>query len=107
MLYVAFSNVMVILGFQSPFILIQWGWLVSWAYLRFYKKVSMGEGTNTLNGPADVYGDRSETFAFVQWFPPPVQYAQMSSKLWLTGLMIDVAGPLASFAMVSTQSWSS
>jgi len=69
MLYVGFSNVMCILGYQSPFILIQWGWLVSWVYLRFYKKNSM-EGVATLSGAADTYGDRSDAFAFINWFPP-------------------------------------
>ena len=63
MLYVTFSNIMVLLGYQSPFILIQFGWLVSWFYLRFLKQ---NEGT-------DFRGDRSETFAFSIWFPPFVQ----------------------------------
>lgn len=63
MLYVTFSNVMVLLGYQSPFILIQFGWLVSWFYLRFIKQ----------NEGMDFRGDRSETFAFSSWFPPFVQ----------------------------------
>ena len=57
MLYVGFSNVMCLLGYLSPFVLIQFGWLVSWAYLRFIK-----DG-----------GDRSETFSFAAWFPPFIQ----------------------------------
>ncbi|KAF8338281.1 eukaryotic integral membrane protein-domain-containing protein [Cantharellus anzutake] len=52
MLYVTFSTIMCILGFQSPYILIQFGWLTSWIYLP------------------ETWGDRSETFAFVHWFPP-------------------------------------
>ncbi|OBZ79453.1 hypothetical protein A0H81_01206 [Grifola frondosa] len=63
MAYVTFSTVMCIIGFQCPFIVIQFGWLVSYIWLRFYKKNS-GE----IGGPT--YGDRSETFAFVSWFPP-------------------------------------
>ncbi|KAE8266716.1 hypothetical protein A4X09_0g5625 [Tilletia walkeri] len=59
MLYVTFSNIMCVLGYSSPFILIQFGWLISWAYLRFFK---VGE-----NG---IRGDRSETFSFQSWFPP-------------------------------------
>ncbi|KAF8323038.1 DUF1751-domain-containing protein [Clavulina sp. PMI_390] len=66
MLYVTFSNIMCILGYQSPYILIQFGWLVSWAYLRFYKRTG---GDIIGQGPA-TWGDRSETFAFVTWFPP-------------------------------------
>lgn len=63
MLYVGFSNVMCIIGFQSPFLLIQMGWLVAWFYLRFVKWTDGG----------DFRGDRSETFAFANWFPPVVQ----------------------------------
>ena len=63
MLYVTFSNVMVLLGYQSPFILIQFGWLVSWFYLRFVKQ----------NDGVDFRGDRSETFSFASWFPPFLQ----------------------------------
>ncbi|KAG9017602.1 hypothetical protein FRB90_000553, partial [Tulasnella sp. 427] len=72
MAYVGLSNVMCVLGMQSPWILIQWGWLVSWGYLRFWKKTS-ADGA-TLNGTigAETWGDRSETFAFVHWFPPLV-----------------------------------
>lgn len=67
MIYVGVSNVLCIIGYQSPWLLIQFGWLVSWAYLRFYKRT-----TDALSG-IDTYGDRSETFAFIHWFPPFVQ----------------------------------
>ncbi|GAA5836343.1 hypothetical protein JCM3766R1_003495 [Sporobolomyces carnicolor] len=63
MAYVTFSNVACLLGYQSPYILIQFGWLVSYLYLRFLKK----------NEGSDFRGDRSETFAFANWFPPFVQ----------------------------------
>jgi len=65
MAYVTFSTVMCIIGFQCPFIVIQFGWLVSWIWLRFYKKNT----TETLSG-GPTYGDRSETFALVNSFPP-------------------------------------
>ncbi|KAF8506755.1 DUF1751-domain-containing protein [Russula emetica] len=65
MAYVTFSTVMCIIGFQCPFIVIQFGWLVSWIWLRFYKKNS----SETLAG-GPIYGDRSETFALVNSFPP-------------------------------------
>ena len=68
MIYVTFSTVMCLLGFQAPFILIQFGWLVSWIYLRFYKRT-----TADTPGGIETYGDRSETFAFVHWFPPFIQ----------------------------------
>ncbi|CAO1634203.1 unnamed protein product [Sympodiomycopsis kandeliae] len=60
MAYVTFSNITCILGYTSPFILIQFGWLVSWVYLRFYR----------FNPETGTRGDRSETFTFVSWFPP-------------------------------------
>ncbi|KAG8932015.1 hypothetical protein FRC02_001768 [Tulasnella sp. 418] len=81
MAYVGFSNVMCLVGFLSPYILIQFGWLVSWAYLRFYKRTSI-EGASTVSG-IETWGDRSETFAFVHWFPPFVHYP--------VGILCDVA----------------
>ncbi len=66
MLYVTLSTVMTLIGFQSPWINIQFGWLVSWVYLRFYKR-NVGETG------VESYGDRSEAFAFVHWFPPFAQ----------------------------------
>jgi hypothetical protein len=69
MAYVTFSTIMTLIGFQCPYIVIQFGWLVSWTYLRFYKKSSAD-----IAGGGILYGDRSETFAFVNWFPPLIQY---------------------------------
>ena len=67
MAYLTFSTIMVFIGFQCPYIVIQFGWFVSWIYLRFYKRnADIGTGTNT-------YGDRSETFALTSWFPPFLQ----------------------------------
>jgi hypothetical protein len=64
MAYLAFSTVMTVIGFQCPYIIIQFAWFVSWIYLRFYKRnTDVGSGMNT-------YGDRSETFALTSWFPP-------------------------------------
>lgn len=68
MAYLAFSTVMTIIGFQCPYIVIQFAWLVSWVWLRFYKK-----NTGDVVGGGDSYGDRSETFALIYWFPPFVQ----------------------------------
>jgi len=65
MAYNTFSVVMSIIGYQSPYLLIQFGWLASYVWLRFYKKNS----ADALGG-STVYGDRSETFAFIMWFPP-------------------------------------
>lgn len=65
MAYLTLSTILCIVGFQCPWIIIQFGWYVSWVYLRFYKK---NPGESVSGG--DTYGDRSETFALVSWFPP-------------------------------------
>jgi len=65
MAYLTLSTVLCIVGFQCPWIIIQFGWFVGWIYLRFYKKNS-GESV----GGVDTYGDRSETFSLTSWFPP-------------------------------------
>lgn len=72
MIYVTISNVACLLGYQSPYILIQFGWLTSWFYLRFIK----------FNEGGDFRGDRSETFSFSAWFPPFLQkYVTRGSKI--------------------------
>ncbi|GFZ45419.1 hypothetical protein JCM24511_03145 [Saitozyma sp. JCM 24511] len=62
-IYLLISNVLVIVFGPSPYILIQFGFFVAWVYLRFFKLSENGE----------IRGDRSETFAFQYWFPPPVR----------------------------------
>ncbi|KAE8184754.1 hypothetical protein A4X06_0g6977 [Tilletia controversa] len=77
MLYVTFSNIMCLLGYSSPFILIQFGWLISWAYLRFFKV-----------GDNGIRGDRSETFAFISWFPPFTHPVVSRISSFLHGLFV-------------------
>ncbi|CAD6571152.1 MAG: hypothetical protein TREMPRED_000180 [Tremellales sp. Tagirdzhanova-0007] len=62
-IYLLLSNVLVLLFGSSPYMLVQFGFYVAWAYLRFFKASENGE----------FRGDRSETFAFQYWFPPPVR----------------------------------
>ncbi|KAJ7631144.1 putative PDUPA2 [Roridomyces roridus] len=69
MAYLTVSTVMTFLGFQCPWIIIQFGWFVGWIYLRFYKK-----NTGDSVGGVDTYGDRSETFSLISWFPPFAHY---------------------------------
>ncbi|KAJ1019194.1 hypothetical protein NDA18_006338 [Ustilago nuda] len=87
MLYVTVSNVMCLIGYTSPWILIQFGWLISWAYLRFFKVNESG-----------FKGDRSEAFAFVNWFPPfahkPVQF--ISTTLFNLFVKIKIVQPWTS-----------
>lgn len=68
MAYLTLSTVLCLLGFQCPWIVIQFGWYVSWVYLRFYKKNT----TDTIGGSV-TYGDGSETFSLISWFPPFMQ----------------------------------
>lgn len=79
MAYVTFSNITCLLGYPSPFILIQFGWLLSWAYLRFFKP---GEG--------GIRGDRSETFSFVSWFPPFLHTPVTFISNFLYGIFIKL-----------------
>jgi len=64
MAYLTLSTVLCLIGMQCPWILIQFGWFVGWVYLRFYKK-NPGDSVGR-----DTYGDRSETFSLISWFPP-------------------------------------
>ncbi|GAA97561.1 uncharacterized protein L969DRAFT_100541 [Mixia osmundae IAM 14324] len=87
MIYVAVSNVACIIGYQSPWILIQFGWLVSWFYLRFVK----------WNEGADFRGDRSDTFAFANWFPPFAQkyVAKLSEFVFSLAIRLRLTEPWA------------
>lgn len=68
MAYLTLSTVLCFIGLQCPWIIIQFGWFVGWIYLRFYKK-----NPNESVGGVDSYGDRSETFSLISWFPPFMQ----------------------------------
>ncbi|KAG6837691.1 hypothetical protein H0H93_004967 [Arthromyces matolae] len=65
MAYLTLSTVLCFVGLQCPWIIIQFGWFVGWIYLRFYKK----HISDTVGGTV-IYGDRSETFSLISWFPP-------------------------------------
>ncbi|TRM66103.1 eukaryotic integral membrane protein [Schizophyllum amplum] len=69
MAYLTLSTVLCLVGYQCPWIVIQFGWFVGWIYLRFYKKNS-GDSV----GGTVTYGDRSETFSLLSWFPPFAHY---------------------------------
>ncbi|WVW84452.1 hypothetical protein I302_106486 [Kwoniella bestiolae CBS 10118] len=62
-IHLLISNVAVVVFGPSPMILIQFGFIVAWGYLRFFKLSENGE----------FMGDRSETFAFQYWFPPIIR----------------------------------
>ena len=71
MAYVTLSTVLCLIGYQCPYIVIQFGFLFSWMWLRFYKR-----NIDAALGGGYLYGDRSETFAVIYWFPPFLQYVQ-------------------------------
>jgi len=95
MLYVTFSNIMCIVGYQVPFILIQFGWLVSWVYLRFYKRTGSEIGNTLAGGIVETYGDRSEAFAFVHWFPPFLHYpvSKLSTLVYDNAVRLRLVQP--------------
>ena len=66
----------------SPYMLVQFGFPVSWAYLRFFK----------LSEDGLVRGDRSETFAFQYWFPPPVRpvISRVAAKVYELAVRVGV-----------------
>lgn len=84
------SNVLTIVLGQNPYIIIQFGFFTSWVYLRFFKMSENGE----------FRGDRSETFAFVNWFPPFVRYVLVSNRLLASNSSPppDNRGPLGKVA---------
>ncbi|KAG6868886.1 hypothetical protein C0993_008634 [Termitomyces sp. T159_Od127] len=77
MAYLTLSTVLCLVGFQCPWIVIQFGWFVGWVYLRFYKK----NISDTIGGTV-TYGDRSETFSLVSWFPRWFADLQNVKELW-------------------------
>jgi len=79
MAYLTLSTVLCFIGLQCPWIIIQFGWFVGWIYLRFYKKNT----SDTTLGGIVTYGDRSETFSLISWFPPLLQYAARFNVLLL------------------------
>lgn len=84
-IYLLVSNVLVLLLGPSPYMLVQFGFFVAWAYLRFFK----------LSENGDIRGDRSETFAFQYWFPPPVRpyIAAAGNKVFSVATKVGLVQP--------------
>jgi len=83
--YLLISNVLTIILGPSPYILIQFGFFVAWAYLRFFKLSENGE----------FRGDRSETFAFANWFPPVIRkyVAVLANHVFALAVRFKVVQP--------------
>ena len=69
-----------------------YGFLVSWAYLRFYKPVFPDLDSSQ---PTSLRGDASETFAFAEFFPAAVKpiIATLSDQLWQLMLATRLCAP--------------
>lgn len=85
----------IILGTETAAILSWLGLLVSWTYLRFYKRQPDLTGTST-NG-LGMKGDASETFAFACLFPdvfqPPI--AAVSDQIYNVLVSLKVCTPFS------------
>ncbi|TEB06264.1 hypothetical protein FA13DRAFT_1750107, partial [Coprinellus micaceus] len=83
------STVLCIVGFQNPWILIQFGWFVSW-------KTTV----DSINGVT--YGDRSDTFSLISWFPPFMQYARSYWRSTPRHTLAIQGGELFKYAVVES-----
>jgi hypothetical protein len=63
------------LGTYASSLLSHIAFLVSWIYLRFYKRTTLDTlpTTNDTPVPTTLRGDASETFSFASFFPDPIQ----------------------------------
>ena len=81
-----------VLGTDTAFVLGWLGFMISWIYLRFYKKQLYLSSTST--GGREIRGDASETFAFAYFWPDIIQpsIAAVSDGVYkvLVGLRICV-----------------
>ncbi|CDZ96708.1 Predicted membrane protein [Phaffia rhodozyma] len=96
-IYLLISNVLTFVIAQNPYIIIQFGFFSAWVYLRFvkYQEGSMGE----------FRGDRSDTFQFVNWFPPiihrPISFlANTVFNLFVALRLVQPYGASAEYALL-------
>ncbi|WWC88860.1 uncharacterized protein L201_003775 [Kwoniella dendrophila CBS 6074] len=84
-IHLLISNITVIVFGPSPTILIQFGFIIAWGYLRFFK----------LSENGDFRGDRSETFAFQYWFPPPIRpyIAMLGNQVFKIAVRLKLVQP--------------
>ncbi|KAK1851331.1 rhomboid family protein [Colletotrichum chrysophilum] len=70
------------------------GFLTSWTYLRFYKKVFPDLDASQ---PTSMRGDASETFAFAEFFPSPAKpfVAALSSQIFEVLVAMRICSPFS------------
>lgn len=70
------------------------GFLTSWSYLRFYKKVFPDLDASQ---PTSMRGDASETFAFAEFFPGPVKpfAAALSAQIFEVLVAMRICSPFS------------
>ncbi|WEW60648.1 hypothetical protein PRK78_006135 [Emydomyces testavorans] len=85
----------IVLRTHSAFNLSWLGFLISWTYLRFYKRQPELSGTST--NALGIKGDASETFAFACFFPdviqPPISF--ISDQLYSLLVTLRVCTPFS------------
>ncbi|KAI9681365.1 MAG: hypothetical protein M1817_002648 [Caeruleum heppii] len=84
----------IIFGTDTAAYLSLFGFVASWTYLRFYK-VSFPDLTSSQ--PMSLRGDASETFAFAQFFPDPLQtpIAAVADVIYQALVSIKVCTPFS------------
>lgn len=89
----------IIIGTDTALVLAWAGFLVSWVYLRFYKKQPDLSGTET--GGAVLKGDASETFSFAAFWPDVVQppIAAVTDRIYVIFVTIGVLKPFSEQAI--------
>ena len=92
-----------LLGTDTAFWLSLSGFVVSWVYLRFYKRTEViggdGEGEGTM-----MRGDASDTFAFVAFFPDALHpvLAPMSDGMYALLVQMKLCVPFTEEAIESS-----
>lgn len=88
-LYIAAVTILVMtpLLTSAAFLLSIYGFLTSWTYLRFYKRVFPDLDASQ---PASLRGDASETFAFAEFFPGPAKPLVASFSDAVFGVLVSL-----------------
>ncbi|GAB7350163.1 hypothetical protein MBLNU459_g0828t1 [Dothideomycetes sp. NU459] len=89
-----------LLGTDTAFFLAWLGFLTSWVYLRFYRLAPSLATSETGDG-AVIKGDASDTFAFSQFFPEPIEkvLAPLCESLYNTLVALKLCTPFSDEAI--------
>ncbi|KAG8626707.1 hypothetical protein KVT40_005652 [Elsinoe batatas] len=89
-----------LLGTDTALFLGWYGFLTSWIYLRFYRVAPSVISTST-GEDSTVKGDASDTFAFSQFFPEPMQVvlAPVCDQVYNTLVAVRICTPFSNEAI--------